>query len=387
MNTPNEGLPPSDSESQAGLRPEPMALATGLDSPTTDPSAPDVGIPDSNLPESETTPVIKRMEFEVDQESSGQRVDFYVSMKCDGYSRMFLRAVFVAGKVQVDGRSVKPAFHVQTGQKISIELPPIPNDGPIPEDIPLDILFEDDHLVIINKPAGMVVHPAKGHWNGTLTSALAFHFQNLSSAGGPTRPGIVHRLDRDTTGVIAIAKSNEVHYKLSAQFEAREVSKEYHAIVIGSLELDRDWIRAPIGHHPYQRDKMAIRAGHESSRDAETFYEVIKRFIGYSYVRVLPKTGRTHQIRIHLSHIGCPVLADRLYAGHAKATRGQLLRKHSLGLPHHPSDDDIVISRQALHAHKLAFIHPITGEAMTFVSPIAPDMQETLNILSQQSRS
>ncbi len=376
MITPNEDRPGNMNERDELS--ESIELDESVDQP---------GVIPASLSDIESAPSITRMEFEVDEESANQRVDFYVSMKCDGYSRMFLRTVFVAGKVRVDGRPVKPAFRVQTGQKISIDLPPVPNDGPIPEDIPLDILFEDEYLVIINKPAGMVVHPAKGHWNGTLTSALAFHFQNLSNAGGPTRPGIVHRLDRDTTGVIAIAKSNEVHFKLSAQFEAREVSKEYHAIVVGSLELDRDWIRAPIGHHPYQRDKMAIRAGHESSRDAETFYEVIKRFIGYSYVRVLPKTGRTHQIRVHLSHIGCPVLADRLYAGHAKATRGQLLRKQSLGLPHQPSDDDVVISRHALHAHKLAFSHPITGQAMEFVSPIAADMQETLKILSQQSRS
>jgi len=329
---------------------------------------------------------LTHMDFEVDEESANQRIDFFVAMKCDGYSRMFLRTVFLAGNVLVDGRSVKPAFRVHAGQKISIDLPPIPDDGPVPENIPLDILFEDQHLVIINKPAGMVVHPAKGHWNGTLTSALAFHFQNLSSAGGPTRPGIVHRLDRDTTGVIAIAKSNEVHFKLAAQFEAREVSKEYHAIVVGMLDLDRDWIRAPIGHHPYQRDKMTIRAGHESSRDAETFYEVIKRFTGYTYVRVLPKTGRTHQIRVHLSHIGCPVMADRLYAGHARATRGQLLRKQSIGLPKSPSDDDVIIARHALHAHKLAFKHPITGEAMEFISPIADDMQAVLKVLSEQSK-
>ena len=160
----------------------------------------------------------RQLEFLVDEESNNQRIDLFVSMKCDGYSRMFLRTVFLDNKVLVDGRSVKPAFRVQSGQKIEIDLPPPPTDGPIPEDIPLDVLFEDDHLVIINKPAGMVVHPAKGHWKGTLTSALAHHFRSLSSVGGPTRPGIVHRLDRETSGVIAIAKTNEVHFKLAALF-------------------------------------------------------------------------------------------------------------------------------------------------------------------------
>lgn len=327
----------------------------------------------------------KHLEFVVDEENNGQRVDFFLALKCDGYSRVFLRNVLKDGHVLLDGRIIKPAFKVQAGQVVQIDLPPPPSDGPIPENIPLDIIFEDEHLVIINKQAGMVVHPAKGHWNGTLTAALAHHFQQLSDMGGPTRPGIVHRLDRETSGVIAIAKTNEVHYKLAAQFEAREVRKEYRAIVVGSLDRDRDWIRQPIGNHPYQRDKMTIRAGHESSRDAETFFEVIERFVGYAHMRVKPKTGRTHQIRVHLAHIGVPVLCDRLYAGHARATRGQLLRCLARGAQLQPEDQEVVMARQALHAFQLEFTHPVTGKELMFQAPLPSDFELTLNTLRQQT--
>jgi 23S rRNA pseudouridine1911/1915/1917 synthase len=324
------------------------------------------------------------VELLVPEEHSGKRIDLVLTMMLDGYSRVFLRKIVAEDKVLVDGRSVKPAFKVFTGHVIKINLlPPPPTDGPIPEDIPLDILFEDDFIVIVNKPPAMVVHPAKGHWSGTLTAALAHHFRNLSDAGGPTRPGIVHRLDRDTSGVIAIAKTNEVHFKLCEQFESREVSKVYTAIVAGTLDRDRDRIVQPIGHHPYQRDKMAIRSGHSSSRDAETMFEVVKRFKGYALLNVFPKTGRTHQIRLHLAHIGTPVLCDRLYGGHASVTLGQLQRRYVRNLPPQESDAEVILDRQALHAAKLEFNHPKSGERMSFSAPMPADMQRTLDMLEQ----
>ncbi len=323
----------------------------------------------------------KHLRLEVAEADKDQRIDLYLSLQCDGYSRVFLRKVLLEGHVKLNGRPVKPSFKVQPGQVVEIDLPPPPEDGPIPENIPISVLFEDESLVVINKPAGMVVHPAKGNWKGTLTSALAHHFQALSDAGGPTRPGIVHRLDRDTSGVIAIAKTNAVHFKLAAQFEAREVSKEYLAIAVGNKDLDRDWIRFPIGHHPYQRDKMAIRSGHESSRNAETMYEIAERFQGFCFLKVYPKTGRTHQIRVHLAHIGIPILCDRLYAGHARITKGQLVRRQFLGEPAQPGDDEVLLERQALHAHRLQFAHPITGEPLAFVAPIPDDFQRTLETL------
>lgn len=337
-------------------------------------------------PSADIQPVItetRLVRLEVTEEHAGKRIDLFLTLVLDGYSRVFLRRVVASDEVKVDGRPVKPAFKVFPGQVIEINLPPPPTDGPIPEDIPLDIIYEDDCMVVLNKAAGMVVHPAKGHWSGTLTSALAHHFQSLSDAGGPTRPGIVHRLDRDTSGVIVIAKTNEVHFKLCAQFEAREVSKTYLAIVSGTLDRDRDRISQPIGHHPYQRDKMAIRAGHPSSRDAETYFEVVKRFKGYAFLNVNPKTGRTHQIRVHLAHIGCPILCDRLYGGHASITRGQLQRRHVRGLPPLPTDSEVIINRQALHAKRIEFRHPKTGEMMAFEAPMPDDFKLALTILEE----
>ena len=326
---------------------------------------------------------LRDLEFVVSEQHSGKRVDLVLALLLDSYSRVFLRRIVMEDKVCVNGKPVKPAFKVFAGQTITVNLlPPPPKDGPIPENIPLDILFEDDCLVIVNKFPGMVVHPAKGHWSGTLTAALAYHFQQLSDAGGPTRPGIVHRLDRDTSGVIVIAKTNEVHFKLCAQFESREVNKTYLAIVAGALDRDRDRIIQPIGNHPYQRDKMAIRAGHHSSRDAETFFEVLKRFPGYAFLQVQPKTGRTHQIRLHLAHIGCPVLCDRLYGGHATVLRAQLQRRQVRGLPPLETDSEIVLRRHALHAAKLEFDHPKTGQRMSFEAPLPADLQHTLDILA-----
>jgi 23S rRNA pseudouridine1911/1915/1917 synthase len=199
--------------------------------------------------------------------------------------------------------------------------------------------------------------------------------------GGPTRPGIVHRLDRDTSGVILIAKSNGVHLKLSEQFENRGVNKEYLAIVVGRVQLDRDVIRLPIGPHPYQRDKMAVRRDHPESRQAETRFEVTRRFDNMSVVKVEPKTGRTHQIRVHLSHAGTPVLCDRLYAGHARITRGELLRRRALQQPPQPGDDDVLLERQALHARRITFDHPITGERIELESPIPADIQSVIDTL------
>ena len=216
----------------------------------------------------------------------------------------------------------------------------------------------------------MVVHPAKGHWSGTLAAALSHHFTQLSSVGGATRPGIVHRLDRDTSGVILVAKTDTAHTKIAAQFEARTVAKEYCALVSPSPDRDRDWINAPIGPHPYQREKMAIRPDDASARDAQTFYEVKERFKGISYLKVKPKTGRTHQIRVHLTHAGYPILADKLYSGRSRIVRGDIsgLRE----------DTTVLLNRQALHAHRLEIEHPASSERMEFVSPLPEDFSRCL---------
>jgi 23S rRNA pseudouridine1911/1915/1917 synthase len=325
----------------------------------------------------------RAFEHSVLEEESGQRVDALLAAHLNEYSRVFLRKVVQDGGTQVDGEVVKPSFRVRPGQQIAAQLPPPPSDGPQPEEIPLSILYEDEHLIAVDKPPNMVVHPAKGHWSGTLTSALAFHFQQLSNVGGATRPGIVHRLDRDTSGVIVIAKTNSVHLALAAQFESRDVLKEYWAITLGKVGMDRDIVRAPIGPHPYQRDKMAIRDGHPDSREAETMFEVLERFEGYTVIRCLPKTGRTHQIRVHMAHVGTPVLCDKLYAGHSQITRGQLARRLARRLPPQPGDDDVVLNRQALHARRLRLQHPVTGETLQLESPLPHDLLRVVEVLRE----
>ncbi len=241
------------------------------------------------------------------------------------------------------------------------------------EDIPLEILFEDRWLAVINKPPGMVVHPAKGHWSGTLTAAMQFHFDQLSGVGGPTRPGVVHRLDRDTSGVIVIAKDDQVHRRLALQFEERTIEKEYFAIVTGRPDHDRDWIDLPIGLHPREREKMAIRPHDPNSRPARSFYEVLERFDGFAAVRIEPRTGRTHQIRVHLQSIGCAVLCDRQYGGRAEITRGELRRQSA--------DTEVILTRQALHARRLRFTHPETGQPLAVEAPLPADILAVLDEL------
>jgi 23S rRNA pseudouridine1911/1915/1917 synthase len=262
----------------------------------------------------------------VEAEHAGCRLDVFLARQYSQFSRAHLRRAIDAGGVTIQGRLLKAGHRLKGGEQLSIVLPELPRPGPEPENIPLEILFEDEHLAAINKPPGMVVHPAKGHWSGTLTAALAFHFQQLSAAGGTTRPGIVHRLDRDTSGVLVVAKTDAAHYALAEQFARRTVEKEYFAIVVGTPELDRDVIDLPIGAHPYQREKMAIRRDHVTSRPAQTKYEVDERFDGFAALRVTPKTGRTHQIRVHLAAIGCPVLCDKQYGGRAEITCGEISR-------------------------------------------------------------
>ena len=204
---------------------------------------------------------------------------------------------------------------------------------------------------------------------------MAFHFDKLSGAGGPTRPGIVHRLDRDTSGVLVVAKTDAAHYALAEQFGKRTVEKEYFAIVVGVPDRDRDVIDMPIGSHPYQREKMAIRREHTTSRPAQTFYEVAERFDGFAALRVLPKTGRTHQIRVHLSAISCPVVCDKQYGGRSEITRGEIRRD--------PDDHQVLLNRQALHARRLKLRHPVSGEQLTFEAPLAADLEIVLNELRQ----
>ena len=317
--------------------------------------------------------------LEVGPGHAGWRLDLFLVHHFPSYSRVHVRRVITAGGVRVGERGGKPSYRLRPGERVSIVLPEIPREAPQPENIPLEILYDDDWLAAINKPPGMVVHPARGHWSGTLAGAVQYYFGGkLSTAGGPTRPGIVHRLDRDTSGVIVVAKNDQAHGHLASQFQDRLVEKEYFAIVAGVPHLDRDRIEEPIGFHPHEREKMAIRRDHPLSRTAETFYEVLERFDGFAAVRILPKTGRTHQIRVHLGHIGCPVLCDRQYGGRSRLTRGEIRRD--------PSDTLVLLERQALHARRLKLTHPATGKPLEFEAPLPADMAAVLEELRMARR-
>lgn len=312
----------------------------------------------------------------VEPHEASLRLDSFLAARLTHYSRVHLRRAINATAASVDGRRAKAAQRLRGGQRVVIYLPELPRQAPQPEAIPLSVLYEDETLAVVDKPAGMVVHPARGHWAGTLASALAFRFSQLSCIGGPTRPGIVHRLDRDTSGCIVVAKHDQAHALLSAQFENRTVDKQYLALVRGVPDRDRDLIDQPIGVHPQQREKMAIRRHDQRSRAAQSVYEVAERFEGFAAVDVRPRTGRTHQIRVHLASIGCSVLCDRQYGGRASLTRGDLA-------PQASDPEQVVLARQALHARRLTLEHPRTGERLTFEAPLPADLKATLAALRE----
>jgi len=307
----------------------------------------------------------------------------FLAERLPTFSRAAVQRAIEAGHVRVDDAASKPSLKLREGNVVAVFELEVRREGPVPQDIPLAILHEDEAIVVVNKPAGMIVHPAKGHWDGTLAGALAHHFGVMSQRGGPTRPGIVHRLDRDTSGAIVVAKNDQAHDALAAQFKVRTVEKQYLAIVMGAPQFDRDIIDAPIGDHPKEREKKAIRPGHSSSRDAVTHYEVVERFVGYALLRARPKTGRTHQIRLHLNHAGYPVLCDRLYAGRnpKKISELELIPREKMGQDASSAgatEGEPLLARQALHAHRLALVHPMSGERMEFEAPLAHDIEQTL---------
>lgn len=320
----------------------------------------------------------RRLEFTVQKQfTDARRLDQYIVSRYPEMSRAEIQRLMLEGRVTVNGAKGKASHKVRAGDQVVLDMPAGRPDKPEPEDIPLDIVYEDEFLVVLNKPAQMIVHPGRGkeNWKGTLTNALQFHFDRLSLAGGAFRPGIVHRLDRDTTGVIVVAKDDLAHRNLSLQFEHRKVFKEYEAICYGEIERDRDYIERPIGTHPTVREKMAIRDDPEISRPANTFYEVIKRYHGFTHVRLRPLTGRTHQLRVHLASIGNPIVADRPYAGRGELTLSEVAEGKDVG------SDKVLIARQALHARRLRFRHPRCHEPIDIEIPIPEDMSQTLEAL------
>ncbi len=318
------------------------------------------------------------VELSVKCKAEGLRLDQFLTQTVGGeLSRSVLQRIIENGGVEVNGKKAKASYKVRHGDQIRVQPPEPSHPLPQPENIPLEIIYEDAYFAVVNKPADMVVHPAKGHWTGTLVNALRFHFSALSNANGDYRPGIVHRLDRDTSGVILIAKEEQTHRDLALMFEQRKVFKEYVALTAGTIDRDSDYIEGKIAHHPTDRIKMAVTDDEddEDAKDACSYYEVIERFRGFTWVRVQPRTGRTHQIRVHLASIGCPVLADKIYSGRDCLRLADLLP----GLP--AETDRMLLNRQALHAHRLRFRHPRLGQMLEIKAPLPAEFQATLEAL------
>lgn len=289
------------------------------------------------------------------EESKNQRLDAFLASSLDGLTRSQATRLIESGEIAVNGRAVSKSYKLAGGEDIAVTLPePEPVEA-VPQDIPLDVVYEDADVIVVNKPSGMVVHPAPGHPDGTLVNALLYHCAGtLSGIGGALRPGIVHRIDRDTSGLIIAAKNDAAHQYLSAQLADHTLARTYECIVVGALREDRGTVDAPIARHPTDRKRMAVVAG---GREAVTHWEVIARYPGYTHVRCRLETGRTHQIRVHMAYIGHPILGDTVYGA----------KKEVPGL-----------TGQCLHAVGLRFLHPRTHEIVELSCPLPEEFTRML---------
>lgn len=303
---------------------------------------------------------MKEYAFVIKAGESNQRLDLYLTERLPGsISRSRIQRLIAEGFIKLDDKPTKPHHKLKQGEKLTVIIPPPVKPEVKPEEIPLEIVYEDDQILVLNKPPGLVVHPAAGNYSGTLVNALLHHCKGLSGIGGELKPGIVHRLDKGTSGLLVCAKTDEAHQGLARQFKAQEVLKKYVAIVKGRMAFDEGVIDEPVGRHPRQRKKIAVvQAG---GRPAVTHYRVLERFENFSLVELTPKTGRTHQIRAHLVYIGHPVMGDGEY-GH----RSQL------------------IDRQALHAKTLGFHHPSSGQYLEFTTELPEDMRGAIGKIQEE---
>jgi 23S rRNA pseudouridine1911/1915/1917 synthase len=308
------------------------------------------------------------LSFVVGAEEAGARLDAFLAARVAGVSRTRVRQLIEDGAALVSGGAAKPSYKLRAGERIELDAPAPPTSNFEPEDIPLDIVFEDDSVVVVDKPAGLVMHPAGGHPRGTLANALAFHFKRLSARGGEARPGIVHRLDQDTSGLVVVAKTEEAHESLAAQFLAREVVKYYVALVHGATREERGRVEEPVGRDPRNRTRMAVVRG---GRPALSLWRVRQRFDRFTLLDIEIKTGRTHQIRVHLAWLKHPVVGDKTYGeGRDNTIRDARVRAAAAAL-----------GRQFLHAERLGFRHPRTGEFLKFRSPLPPELAALLEML------
>lgn len=283
-------------------------------------------------------------------EKGGERIDKYLSEQLEDMTRSHIQKLIKENMVRVNGMAVKSNFKLSASDQIEVEIPELKEPDILPENIPLDILYEDQDILVVNKPKGMVVHPAPGHYTGTLVNAIMYHCKdNLSGINGVMRPGIVHRIDMDTTGSLLICKNDRAHQALAEQLKEHSITRKYHAIVHGRLKEDEGTIDKPIGRHPIDRKKMSVHC--TNGREAITHYRVQKRFQQFTYIECQLETGRTHQIRVHMSSIGHPILGDQVYG---------------------PAKCPYKLQGQTLHAKVLGITHPTTGEYMEFDAPL-PD--------------
>ena len=297
--------------------------------------------------------------FQVTEAEEDERIDRYVAELADSLSRSFIQKMIKDGTLPVNGKLVKASYRVQAEDEISFTLPEAVEPDIEPEDIPLDILYEDEDLLVVNKPKGMVVHPAAGHYSGTLVNALMYHCRDsLSGINGVMRPGIVHRIDRDTTGSLIVCKNDTAHLSIAAQLKEHSIVRRYRAIVHGVIREEEGCVDISIGRHPADRKRMA--AGVKNGKEAVTHYKVLRRFGQYTYIECRLETGRTHQIRVHMEHIGHPLLGDPVYGNRRSPFR---------------------LEGQTLHAMVLGFVHPRTGEYVETVAPLPVYFEHLLEIL------
>ncbi|MFQ5805952.1 MAG: RluA family pseudouridine synthase [Phycisphaerae bacterium] len=327
---------------------------------------------DRPIPIDDTT--AKRVRLRIRRKLPGRRLDKYLHGRFPRLSRTAIQRLIRQGAVTINGGPTKPSYEICGGDVIDLIIPDPEPPEVIPEDIPLDILYEDDHIIAINKDAGIICHPAHPEQTGTVVNALAFYASQLSHGADPFRPGIIHRLDRNTTGVMLVAKADEAHWRLALQFERRTVGKTYLAVVAGEMNLDGDTIDAPIGAHPVVREKFSVMIGEnrvDIAKKAVTYYEVAERFRGFTLVKLWPKTGRTHQLRVHMSFIGHPIVGDSMYGGPPVSERGITGE----------GSDAVLLPHQALHAWRIAFRHPITDQPMEVEAPFRPKFKKLMQLL------
>ena len=321
--------------------------------------------------------MIKQYDYIVTEDEAGARLDRFIADKEGELSRSFIQKLISAGDVTVSGASAKPSYNVRLGDVVQVTLPDMDTHTDLQaEDIPLDIIFQDDDVIVVNKPVGMVVHPAAGISSGTLVNAVLPSISPELSAITPGRPGIVHRIDKGTSGLIVVARTLAAYYNLADQFKEHTVSRKYVALVCGDLKQDRGIITAPIGRSRRDRKKMAVTP--VNSKQAITRFSVKERYGTFSLLDIILRTGRTHQIRVHLAHIGYSVVGDPTYGGRNRAIKTATSEAVKLAI------EDL--SRQALHAQTLGFIHPATDEYMGFSTPIPTDMQNVIDALEQAAQ-